>query len=608
MPEPLELQILVEKTVACKIRLDGPLELGRQKTGEPGPYRVLPAGDGTPARLIVAPHQFKDNISRRHLTLEPLLSGHVRVSNHSQAPLVCPERDGGPIPPAASAELATPFSLSLPSRTISVHRAGSDDHPGLYSLDERTRGPGGVGDLSINSHNLAQLQPSQMRVLLDGVPRALGVLQSAVGAADFLDRASQALVQIVRLDTGRVLLRKGDEWTTAASAGPAVPDWKPSRHVLERLTRTRSAVWQQPQRAAEPDSASLVLLGAVVAAPLLDRNEQVIGVLYGERNLDSPLTTRSDTFVEAVLVDLLACGVSTGLARMEQEQAANRATTLFEQFFSPELARHLAADPRMLEGREADVSILFADIRSFCKYSERLGAAVTFRWIGEVLSELSRCVREEEGVLVDYIGDELMAMWGAPEPQADQAARAVRAALAMQAAVAEIDQRWQSQLGEPVRVGIGINSGTAQVGNTGSQIKFKYGPLGNTVNLAARVRGLTKYLRCNVLITAATRRALGDGFIARRVVRVRVVNMQTPVDLYEVERAGSPPRQAFFAESQAALEALEAGDFTRAARLAGALLGDNTGDGPLLLTLARATDALVRGGDGFDPVWTPPGK
>lgn len=608
MPETFELQILVEGTPACTIALDGPLELGRQKTGEPGPFQLLPAGEGTPARLIIAPQQFKDNISRRHLTLVPLPSGRVHASNHSQAPLGCPERDEGAIPPGTSAELTPPFSLSLPSRSISVRAAGSDAHPGLYSLDERTRGPGSVGDLSINSHNLALLQPAQMRILLDGVPRALGVLQSAVGAADFLDRASQALVQIVRLDTGRVLLRKGDDWVTAAASGPAVPDWKPSRHVLDRLTRTRSAVWQQPQQSREPDSASLVLLDAVVAAPLLDRNEQVIGVLYGERNVDSPLTTRSDTYVEAVLVDLLACGVSTGLARVEQEKAANRATTLFEQFFSPELARHLAADPRLLEGREAEVTILFADVRSFCKYSEKLGAALTFRWIGDVLSELSRCVQEEEGVLVDYIGDELMAMWGAPKPQPDQAARAARASLAMQAAVARLDGRWQETLGEPVRVGIGINSGTAQVGNTGSTIKFKYGPLGNTVNLAARVRGLTKYLRCNVLITAATRQALGDGFIARRVVRVRVVNMQTPVDLYEVERAGSPQRQTFFAESQAALEALEAGDFTRAARLAGALLGENTGDGPLLLTLARATDALVRGGDGFDLVWTPPGK
>jgi adenylate cyclase len=159
-----------------------------------------------------------------------------------------------------------------------------------------------------------------------------------------------------------------------------------------------------------------------------------------------------------------------------------------------------------------------------------------------------------------------------------------------------------------VRVGVGVNSGPAQVGNTGSQIKFKYGPLGNTVNLASRVRGLTKYLRSGVLVTADTHRELGEGFISRRVVRARVVNIETPVDLYEVERVGDDGRRAFFAESQAALEALEAGQFAQAARAAGALLTANANDGPLLLILARAADALVRGGAELDAVWTPPGK
>src|SRR5262249_59580349 len=108
----------------------------------------------------------------------------------------------------------------------------------------------------------------------------------------------------------------------------------------------------------------------------------------------------------------------------------------------------------------------------------------------------------------------------------------------------------QSILGEPLRIGVGINSGVAQVGNTGSTLKFKYGPLGNTVNLASRVQGLTKYLRCGVLVTAATREQLGDEFIARRAVRARVVNIKEPVDLYEADLAGSEERRVFFAESQ----------------------------------------------------------
>jgi adenylate cyclase len=254
---------------------------------------------------------------------------------------------------------------------------------------------------------------------------------------------------------------------------------------------------------------------------------------------------------------------------------------------------------------------LFCDVRRFSRISERLGPGGTVRWIGDVMGELSACVLAEGGVLVDYIGDELLAMWGAPKEQPDQAARAVRAGLAMLDALPALNARWQPVVGEPMSVGIGINTGVARVGNTGSRFKFKYGPLGNTVNLASRVQGLTKYLKCRLLVTAATRRFLDGRFAARRVCHARVVNIAEPVDLYEV----APPsddRRAFFRESEEALAALEAGDFATAARRAGVLL-EQAADGPLLLVLSRAAHMLMQGCGGttpaaFDPVWEPPGK
>ncbi|MBI1918678.1 MAG: adenylate/guanylate cyclase domain-containing protein [Planctomycetes bacterium] len=201
-----------------------------------------------------------------------------------------------------------------------------------------------------------------------------------------------------------------------------------------------------------------------------------------------------------------------------------------------------------------------------------------------------------------------MAMWGVPEPQPDQAARAARASLAMRDTLAPLNQRRRDELGKHMAIGVGINSGPAQVGNTGSRFKFKYGPLGNTVNLASRVQGLTKYLRCRFLVTRPTREQLGDGFIARRVVRARVLNIEEPVDLYEVEQATTPERDAFFRATEAALDALEARDFAAAARAAGGLLLQHRGDGPLLLALSRARAALMNDGADFDPVWAPPGK
>ncbi len=606
-----QLRLIEGDRTAAEGRLGGPLELGRQQPGEPQPYAWLPADGSAPARLIVARQDERDNISRRHVLLEPLPPGAVRVTNRSKAPLPCPAAPGGAIAAGAAAELVPPFSLSLPGRVVAVGASDSAEEAGLHSLDHPTVGPGGLADLSRRLRSLSAQSAPQLGEMVGWLQTTMGVLQATVGAADFLDKATEALVQILGLDHGRALLLCDGEWTSAASHG-ATPEsgapWQPSRHVLTRVCEAKKTFWQSAHQPGEADTPSLRPLQLVVAAPVLDAGGAVIGALYGERRRGSASPLHVSGKLEAVLVELLACGVATGLARQAQEKAALEATVRFEQFFGPDLARRLAREPDLLAGRDATVTLLFCDVRGFSRTSEKLGPAATVRWINDVMGELSRRVLDHGGVLVDYVGDELLAMWGAPEEQADQAERAVRAGLAMLAALPEVNGRWQGPLGGPTELGVGLNTGAAQVGNTGSEYKFKYGPLGNSVNLASRVQGLTKYLKCRLLVTRATRERLGDGLIARRVVRTRVVNIEEPVDLYEVEAAGPEQRRRFFAESEAALDALESGDFALAGRQAATLLLDQRGDGPLLLTLSRASSALMQDGRDFDPVWGPPGK
>src|SRR4051812_16010514 len=127
MPETCKVRILVAGTSACEVNLDGPLELGRQRAGEPAPFQLLPASGDTPTRLIVAPQHDKDNISRRPLPLTPLPEGRVRVDNHSQAPLDRADLDEGAIAAGASTDFTPPFALVLPGRTISVAPPGSGD-------------------------------------------------------------------------------------------------------------------------------------------------------------------------------------------------------------------------------------------------------------------------------------------------------------------------------------------------------------------------------------------------------------------------------------------------------------------------------------------------
>jgi adenylate cyclase len=568
----------------------------------------MPANGANPARLLVATNEEK-HIGRQHLLLEPLPACIVRVSNRSPVPL--PRGDGAFLPPNTSVELTAPFSLLLPGRSLSVTAGDSIDEFGVQGLDQQTLGPADASDLSRTFRPPPALSAGQVDDLVHWLQTTLGVLQSTVGSSDFLPRAAAAVVQIVGLHSGRVLLLEKDEWKVAAQygVGTDAPPWQPSQRVLARVRAEKRTFWQRPQQATATDSASLAHLRTVVAAPLLDGHGDVIGALYGEeRSRDGGPASPSGGKLEALLVDLLACGVATGLARQEKERSALAARIQFEQFFTRDLAEQLARDPALLKGADRPVTLLFCDVRGFSAFSEKLGPERTMDWIGDVMGVLSECVLREEGVLVDYIGDEMLAMWGAPREQPDQAERAARAGLAMLAGLPELNRRWLGVLGQDMSFGIGINTGVARVGNTGSRFKFKYGPLGNTVNLASRVQGLTKYLGCRLLATRATRERLGDDFIARRVVKTRVVNIKEPVDLYEVEASGGAERLTFFRASEAALEALEAGDFADAARRSGVLLPDHSGDGPLLLVLSRASTALVNRGGGFDPVWVPPGK
>jgi adenylate cyclase len=585
---------------------EGVVELGRQGQ-EDGPFAQKWEADR--CRLVIA-HRDEPNISRKHALIEPVGEDRFRITNLSTSrPLHL--ADGRELRCQTTRELTAPIIFMLGGKTLRVQPALSPAVL-LQSLPEATRPPGSSvvpASLVVLSQSMAE--PNQAQRIVRWLRSVMDVLQSAASSSDFFERAAQAVVQLVGLDSGRVLLLKQGEWQTQASQSRSSlaveSDWKPSRHVLNSVCREKGTFWELPS-AAEP-AVSLMAIQAVVAAPILDGNGTVIGVLYGERRRDSGSPgAKPITELEALLVELLASGVAAGLARLEQEQAALAARVRFEQFFTPELSRYLEARPDLLEGRDTEVTLLFCDIRGFSRISERIGPERTIAWVGAVMGTLSDCVRAHAGVLVDYIGDELIAMWGAPEAQPDHAPLACRSALDMLGALPELNRQWQQVLGEPMDLGIGVNTGIAQVGNIGTQHKFKYGPLGSSVNLASRVQGATKHLKTRLLITGATQARLGAEFDARRLCRVRVVNIQEPVDLYELPPPGHPCWPEAKEEYEAGLAEFEKRNFRQAARIAANLLAKCPDDGPALLLGYRALSYRVHEPAPTDLVWELPGK
>jgi adenylate cyclase len=603
-----EIRVYENQSLVFSETLSGSAELGRQNKGEDGPYRTIPQSGL--ARIVLARLE-EDAVSRRHVLIEPLDQGRFRLTNLSTRQAIR-LADGSRLEPADCCEVIPPVLFSLGTRTVRLQEQSKEEEE-FQSLAEATVTPGRE-DLLSRRYSASVRDDSgymEPEKLVRWIQNALGVLHSAAGSLDFFARAAHAVVELAGLDSGRVLLREGGDWKVraheTATRSASESDWLPSRQVLTRVLEEKRTFWQVP--AAAQRDASLMGVKAVVAAPILNPKGEVIGALYGyRRHQPGDLTARPISRLEAMLVEVLAGGVAAGLARVEQEQAALRARVQFEQFFTPELSRHLTARPDLLQSRDTHVTVLFSDIRNFSRVSERLGPARILEWIGDVLGALSDCVLDEGGVLVDYVGDELMAMWGAPEDQPDHARRAARAALAMLARLPDLNARWQPVLQAPTEIGIGINTGIARVGNVGSKRKFKYGALGNTVNLASRVQGATKYLKTPVLITQATQEQLGAEIATRRLCRVRVQNIVEPVTLYEATATDHPGWSALKADYEDALEKFDKQEFHLAAHLLAMLLLAHPHDNPALQLMGRAVRCLVEEPDTFDPVWELPGK
>jgi adenylate cyclase len=567
--------------------VSGPIEFGR------GPRR------DTAPRCVIQNDLY---VSKDHVRVEELPNGLIRISNLSQRNPIW-LGDNTTVAPGQERELALPIRLTVGETAIGIDAVAPDpvDREALATIAK-----------PIRPSRLAGAKPAVLplsdspdaETLTNWFETVIAVQRAAAGSAEFYEQTAQALVDLVGLDRGVILLRRGDAWEPVARAGTGTaPGHEFSRTILQMVLAERRTFYQSA--AAAPVTTSLQGVEAVVASPVFDANDQVVGIIYGSRTRIDPGRGLGIGPLEAQVVQLLASAVGAGLARLEQEAEAGRLRVQFEQFFSPALAYELQRNPRLLEGQEREVTILFSDIRGFSRLSERMEPAEICRLVREVMNELTSQVRAHDGVVVDYSGDGMMAMWNAPADQPDHAALACRAALAMQTAVPRLSEQWSARLGGPLCLGLGLNTGPALVGNTGSQDKFKYGPLGYTVNLASRVEGATKQLGIPTLITGSTRVLLRDRFATRRLCKVRAVGLTTAVELCELYAEEASPEWLAHREAyESALALYEAGQWAACCKALYPLLAGQEGhyDIPSLSLARRALECLTAPPRVFDPI------
>ncbi len=262
------------------------------------------------------------------------------------------------------------------------------------------------------------------------------------------------------------------------------------------------------------------------------------------------------------LVQLAALFVGLNLLAYLFETRGRRALgRLFGQYVPPELVEEMNADPARysMSGHSAELSVMFADVRGFTTLSEQMQPQALGELMNTLLTELSRVIRaDHRGTIDKYIGDCVMAFWGAPVPRPDHAAAAVAAALDMQRALVALIPGLTLPGGAQLAVGIGVNTGPAVVGNMGSAYRMAYTVLGDTVNTASRLEGLTKAYGAGIVAGESVRQAAGADFLWRELDRVRVKGRETPLSIHEpVARAqeASPAQRERAQRHEAALAA-----------------------------------------------------
>ena len=241
-------------------------------------------------------------------------------------------------------------------------------------------------------------------------------------------------------------------------------------------------------------------------------------------------------FIVPSLFTLVPNVTLVGLYRvLVEEHEKRRVRGAFQQYVSPEVIRRVLDDPKLVEPRKTGITVMFSDVRGFTTLSETLDAQDLAALLNNYLTQMTKIVFARHGTLDKYIGDAVMAFWGAPFEQTDQAGNAAHAALEMMECLADLRNDWK-QRGQPlIDIGIGINTGIASVGNMGSDLRYGYTALGDSVNLASRLEGLNKEYSTHIILSESTYVAMNDkSFLVRKLDLIRVKGKSLPVTIYEL--------------------------------------------------------------------------
>ena len=251
-------------------------------------------------------------------------------------------------------------------------------------------------------------------------------------------------------------------------------------------------------------------------------------VVFHSGNLVLPLAS-------GILLILVLFTFNMAYGFLVEARGTRLITGLFGQYVPPELVEEMARNPEQfnMAPRAEELSVLFSDVRGFTTISESLSPEDLSVYINDYLTTMSLVIREgHRGTLDKYIGDAVMAFWGAPMPDPNHAQNAVLAALDMMKQAKVLNEKFHAKGWPPFAIGIGVNSGIMRVGDMGSQIRKAYTVMGDAVNLGSRLEGITKQYGSDILIGQETKERI-SGVVLREIDMVQVKGKDEPITIYE---------------------------------------------------------------------------
>lgn len=389
-----------------------------------------------------------------------------------------------------------------------------------------------ITDLRIGALDIPVSADGEIWIYYSGLPN-----MPVISAADLLDPAKAAALtgqiqgRILLVGTSAVGLRD----IVATPVDPAMAGVKVHAEIIDQIASgvfLHRPDWMiGAERAAAVVAGLVLLLVLATATPALSvmTGLLLVALVAGGSWLafSWALTLFDPLLPMAALGAVLLTALPVLLMLTHREKRFVRES--FGRYLSPTLVERLSENPDglTLGGEDRELTILFSDIRGFTTLSEKLSPTELTGLLNNFLTPMTDVLLKREATIDKYIGDAVMAFWNAPLDIADHPQKACLAALDMVGAL----ERLNRESGMALKIGIGLNTGMACVGNLGSEQRFSYSCLGDSVNLASRVEGMSKRYDVSILVTEAVR-ARTTGLLFAEIDRVRVVGRQAPVKLY----------------------------------------------------------------------------